>query len=316
MDRVTRIAALLGVLVFASPAFADDVLKIAAGQRGSWETGISDLGQRAGIFKRHGLELQIVYTQGSGETQQAVISGSVDIGIAVGSLGALGAFSKGAPVRAVGATMTGANDLFWYVRADSPIKTMKETAGKTVAYSTNGSSTHLSVLAFRKHYGIDFQPVATGSPPATFTQVMSGQIDVGWSVVPLVVQAVDEGKVRIIGTAGDIPSFRDQTIRLIVTNTDALKNRRAVLMRYLQAYRETVDWMYSDPAALTVYADFAQLPLSVAKRVRDDMIPKNDLNPDRLSGLDGLMADAVSFKYLAAPLSGEQLKELFAMPLK
>ena len=108
MDRVTRIAALLGVLAFASPAFADDVLKIAAGQRGSWETGISDLGQRAGIFKRHGLELQIVYTQGSGETQQAVISGSVDIGIAVGSLGALGAFSKGAPVRAVGATMTGA----------------------------------------------------------------------------------------------------------------------------------------------------------------------------------------------------------------
>ncbi len=316
MDRVTRIAALLGVLAFASPAFADDVLKIAAGQRGSWETGISDLGQRVGIFKRHGLELQIVYTQGSGETQQAVISGSVDIGIAVGSLGALGAFSKGAPVRAVGATMTGANDLFWYVRADSPIKTMKETAGRTVAYSTNGSSTHLSVLAFRKHYGIDFQPVATGSPPATFTQVMSGQIDVGWSVVPLVVQAVDEGKVRIIGTAGDIPSFRDQTIRLIVTNTDALKNRRAVLMRYLQAYRETVDWMYSDPAALTVYADFAQLPLSVAKRVRDDMIPKNDLNPDRLSGLDGLMADAVSFKYLAAPLSGEQLKELFAMPLK
>ncbi len=316
MDRVTRIAALLGVLAFASPAFADDVLKIAAGQRGSWETGISDLGQRAGIFKRHGLELQIVYTQGSGETQQAVISGSVDIGIAVGSLGALGAFSKGAPVRAVGATMTGANDLFWYVRADSPIKTMKETAGKTVAYSTNGSSTHLSVLAFRKHYGIDFQPVATGSPPATFTQVMSGQIDVGWSVVPLVVQAVDEGKVRIIGTAGDIPSFRDQTIRLIVTNTDTLQKRRSVLLRYLQAYRETVDWMYSDPAALDVYAEFAQLPLSVAKRVRDEMIPKNDLNPDRLSGLDGLMADAVSFKYLAAPLSGEQLKELFAMPLK
>ena len=316
MDRVTRIAALLGVLAFASPAFADDVLKIAAGQRGSWETGISDLGQRVGIFKRHGLELQIVYTQGSGETQQAVISGSVDIGIAVGSLGALGAFSKGAPVRAVGATMTGANDLFWYVRADSPIKTMKETAGRTVAYSTNGSSTHLSVLAFRKHYGIDFQPVATGSPPATFTQVMSGQIDVGWSVVPLVVQAVDEGKVRIIGTAGDIPSFRDQTIRLIVTNTDTLQKRRSVLLRYLQAYRETVDWMYSDPAALDVYAEFAQLPLSVAKRVRDEMIPKNDLNPDRLSGLDGLMADAVSFKYLAAPLTPEQLKELFAMPLK
>src|SRR6266850_2432082 len=310
------VAAVLGALALTPPAFADDVLKIAAGQRGSWETGISELGQRAGIFKRRGLDLQIVYSQGSGETQQAVISGSVDIGIAVGTFGALGAYSKGGPIRAIGATMTGANDLFWYVRADSPIKSFKDTAGKTVAYSTNGSSTHLSVLAFRKHYGVEFQPVATGGPPGTFTQVMSGQIDVGWSVVPLVVQAVDEGKVRIIGTAGDLPSFRDQTIRLILTNTDTLQKRRAVLLRYLQAYRETVDWMYSDPAALTVYAEFAQLPLSVARRVRDDMIPKNDLNPDRLSGLDGLMPDAIGFKYLAAPLTPEQLKELFVFPLK
>jgi NitT/TauT family transport system substrate-binding protein len=127
------IAAALAALLLAPPASADDVLKIAAGQRGSWETGISDLGQRAGIFKRHGLELQIVYTQGSGETQQAVISGSVDIGIAVGTFGALGAYAKGAPVRAIGATMTGANDLFWYVRADSPIRSFKDTAGKTVA---------------------------------------------------------------------------------------------------------------------------------------------------------------------------------------
>jgi NitT/TauT family transport system substrate-binding protein len=310
------VAAALVALLLAPPACADDVLKIAAGQRGSWETGISDLGQRAGIFKRHGIELQIVYTQGSGETQQAVISGSVDIGIAVGTFGALGAYAKGAPVRAIGATMTGANDLFWYVRADSPIRSFKDTAGKTVAYSTNGSSTHLSVLAFRKYYGVDFQQVATGSPPSTLTQVMSGQIDVGWSVVPLVVEAADAGKVRIIGTAGDIPSFRDQTIRLILVNAEGLQNRRALLLRYLQAYRETVDWMYSDPAALAVYAEFAQLPASVAKRVRDDMIPKRDLDPDRLSGLDGLMADAINFKYLGAPPTPEQLKELFAIPLK
>jgi len=303
-------------LLLAPSARADDALKIAAGQRGSWETGISDLGQRAGIFKRHRLELQIVYTQGSGETQQAVISGSVDIGIAAGTLGALGAYAKGAPIRAIGATMTGANDLFWYVRADSPIRSLKDTAGRTVAYSTNGSSTHLSVLAFRKFYGVEFQPVATGSPAATFTQVMSGQIDVGWSVVPLVVEAVDAGKVRIIGTAGDIPSFRDQTIRLIVANAETLQSRRAALLRYLQAYRETVDWMYSDPGALAVYAEFAQLPVTVAKRVRDEMIPKADLNPDRLSGLDRLMMDAINFKYLAAPLSQQQVQELFSVPLK
>jgi ABC-type nitrate/sulfonate/bicarbonate transport system substrate-binding protein len=310
------LAAAAAWLLLQSFAFAQDVLKLAAGQRGSWETGISELGKIAGIFKKHGLDLELVYTAGSGETQQAVISGSVDIGIAVGSFGALGAYSKGAPIRAIGATMTGANDLLWYVRADSPIKSMRDTAGKQVSYSTNGSSTHLSVLAFRKHYDVDLKPAATGSPPGTFTQVMSGQIDVGWVVVPFGVQAADEGKIRFIATAGDLPGFKDQTIRVILTNLDAIKNKKPLLLRYLQAYRETVDWMYSDPSALKVYAQFAGLPESVAKRVRDDLVPKADLDPDRLSGLDGLMADAVTFKHLAVPLSNEQLSELFPIPFK
>jgi NitT/TauT family transport system substrate-binding protein len=303
-------------LALQTAALANDVLKVAVGQRGSWETGISDLGQQGGIFKKHGLELQIVYTQGSGETQQAVISGSVDIGIAVGTFGALGAYSKGAPIRAIGATMTGGSDLLWYVKADSPIKTMKDIAGKSVAYSTNGSSTHLTVLAFRKHFDVDFKPVATGGPPGTFTQVMSGQIDVGWAVIPFGIEAADQGQIRVIAKASDIPSFREQTIRLITTNVETLKNRREVLRRYLQAYRETVNWMYSDPAVLKMYAEFAKVPESVARRTRDDLMPKDDLDPDRLSGLEGLMADAVSFKYVPAVLTKEQIGELFVIPLK
>jgi NitT/TauT family transport system substrate-binding protein len=303
-------------LALQTLAPAQDVLKVAVGQRGSWETGISDLGQQGGIFKKHGLELQIVYTQGSGETQQAVISGSVDIGIAVGTFGALGAYSKGAPIRAIGATMTGGNDLLWYVKADSPIKSMKDTAGKTVAYSTNGSSTHLTVLAFRKHFDVDFKPVATGGPPGTFTQVMSGQVDVGWAVLPFGVEPADKGQIRIIAKASDIPSFRDQTIRVITTTADTIQNKHAILQRYLQAYRETINWMYSDPAVLKIYADFAKVPDAVARRMRDDMMPKEDLNPDKLDGLDGLMADAVSFKYIPAVLSKDQVSELFLIPFK
>ena len=137
--------------------------------------------------------LDILYTDGGGQTQQAVISGSVDIGIGVGTYGVLGAFSKGAPVRVIGNSMDGAHDLYWYVRADSPIKTMKDAAGKTVAYSTTGSSTALVVQGLERTLGVKLQGTATGSPPATFTQVMSGQIDVGWSSPPFALDAVDGG---------------------------------------------------------------------------------------------------------------------------
>src|SRR5918993_2668863 len=146
MPKLNQLSALAAVfclgLAFAGPVGAQEVLKLAVGQRGNWDTSVPELGKRAGIFKKHGVELDILYTQGGGETQQAVISGSVDIGIAAGIMGVLGAFSKGAPVRIIASQAIGGGDLFWYVKADSPVKALKDTAGKTIAFSTNGSSTH------------------------------------------------------------------------------------------------------------------------------------------------------------------------------
>ena len=101
-------------------------------------------------------------------------------------------------MRIIGAETTGASDLFWYVPASSPIKSLKDTDGKTIAYSTNGSSTHGIVTAFMKQYDLKAKPTATGGPAPTLTQVMSGQIDVGWSAPPFGLQQLDEGKIRII----------------------------------------------------------------------------------------------------------------------
>src|SRR5262245_15849683 len=80
-----------------------ETLKIASPIRGSWEGAIPELGKQAGIFRKHGLDLDILYTQGGGETLQVVVSGSVDIGLSAGVLGSLGAFGKGAPIRIIGA---------------------------------------------------------------------------------------------------------------------------------------------------------------------------------------------------------------------
>src|SRR5215204_1403887 len=168
MKRLGLLSCGLAALVtWLAPGYAsaDDQLKLTIGQRGNWDTAIAHLGTKAGIFKKHGIELEMVYTSGSGETLQPVIGGSVDLGLAVGTLGAISAFAKGAPVRIIGAEATGAAD-YWYAKTSSTIKTLKDTDGKTLAFSTNGSSTHSIVLAFVKENNLKAKLTATGSPPA------------------------------------------------------------------------------------------------------------------------------------------------------
>src|SRR5690349_7936362 len=84
-----------GLLAAPDLAHAEDLLKLAVGAPNNWDTCIPEVGQRAGIFAKHGLKLEILYTQGGGETMQAVISGSVDIGVAAGTQSVMGAYAKG-----------------------------------------------------------------------------------------------------------------------------------------------------------------------------------------------------------------------------
>jgi NitT/TauT family transport system substrate-binding protein len=301
-------------LGLALAAQAQDALKLAIGQRGNWDTSVSEVGQRAGIFKKHDLTLEILWTQGSGETQQPVISGNVDIGVAVGVMGALSSYSKGAPVRIIGAETTGARDLFWYVRADSPIKSLKDTSGKSIAYSTKGSSTNGIVAAFVRQYDLKANPVATGGPSSTLTQVMSGQVDVGWSAPPFGLDQLDDKKIRIIASGNDAAVFKGQTVRLLIANAQVLQAKKPVIDRFMKAYRETIDAMYADPNALKAYAEFVGISEAKAKRTRDDFFPKASIDPDKVVGLDSIVQDAVALKFTAAPLTKEQLAELMQIP--
>jgi NitT/TauT family transport system substrate-binding protein len=300
-----------------APARADDLLKLAIGQRGLWDSAIAELGQAQGIFKKHGLALQVVYTSGGGETQQAVISGSVDIGVAAGSLGVLSIFAKGAPVRVIAGEATGTAE-YYFVQASSVVqKDFKGvTPEMTLAYSTNGSGTHITALRFMKQYGFNAKLVATGSVPATFTQVMSGQIDIGFSTPPFGLDALDQGKIRLVALANDLDSVRTQTVRLIIANATDLARRREVYDRFRAAYGETIDWMYAGDAAIPAFAKHAGISEAMAKTVRDRFYPKAMLQLDTVKGLPELMQDAIAFKYIPQDLTRAQIDELMQTKVK
>jgi NitT/TauT family transport system substrate-binding protein len=293
----------------AAPALAEDVLKLAVPQRGAWDTGIEELGQRSGIFARHGLKLEILYTAAGPESIQALIAGSVDIATASGAYAAFGTYAKGAPIRIIGSEIVGSPDLYWFVPAASPIHKVEDFNGKTVGFSLPGSSSHAGLLALIAQYHLQVRPVSTGNLASTITQTMTGQIDVGWSAVPYALDRAADGQIRIIATGNDVAALRTRTGRVNLTNVATLTNRKDALRRFVAAYKETVAWMYSSPDALKMYAEFAKLPPSAVDKVRG-LIPQETLATDKIVGVDQLMAEAIQNKFLAKPLTKEQLADL------
>src|SRR5260221_4215137 len=100
-DRRWLLSLLLAaaIALAVSPASAQETFKVAIGQLGLWAVDAPRLGQRAGIFKKHGLVLDIFGTSGGGETLQAVISGSADLTVRVGTAATLRSHSQGQTTR-------------------------------------------------------------------------------------------------------------------------------------------------------------------------------------------------------------------------
>ena len=311
---VIVVLAVLSLAGTGALAAAQDALKVAIPQRGAWDAGIAELGERGGIFKRHGLTLDILYTAAGPESIQAMIGGSIDVAVASGVSAALGTFAKGAPLRIVSSEMTGAPDLYWFVPADSPIHTIADMNGKTVAFSAVGSSSHGSLLALIAQYHLTAVPTATGNIASTLTQTMSKQVDVGFGAAPFGLDKVASGAARIIATGNDVAALRSRVVRVNLTGAATLQNKHDQIVRFMQAYRETVDWMYSSPDALKIYGEYANnLPDSIVQRVLK-LIPKEALQTDEVKGLDAVMADAVAQKFLAVPLTPDQIRELIQIP--
>jgi NitT/TauT family transport system substrate-binding protein len=300
----------MALALLATHSFSQDKVRAAVGQRGNWDTLFIPQGVEAGIFKKNGVDVDITWTRGGAETLQAVITDSADLAIANGILGVIGAASKGAPVKIVSAQMTGAGDIFWYVKADSPIKSMKDMDGKTMAFSRPGSSTDLVGRALAEHFKVKPKHVSTGGIPDTRTQVMSGQIDAGWSAAPFNFELISEGKIRVLAKGSDVPSLNEQTVRVNAASNKFLTQKRDVARRFMKAYYESIQWVYANPDKSTAfYATFNKTTPQIAKQTLE-AFPKAAVAPWPVKGLKQNLDEAVQNKQLAKPMSEQEASKL------
>ena len=301
--------------ILSRPAWAADAVKVAVGQRGAWDTSPCAFGERLGFFKEAGLALDLLYTGGGTETQQAVTSGGVDCGVGAGMLAILGVAARNGPLRILSSNFRGASDTFWYARAESGIRSWKDAGGHSYAYSTTGSSSNLVSTKLLQQAGIaTARGVPTGDPVTTLTQVMSGQVDIGYSLPPIGFPDIESGKLVSLGSGEGIAEFRDQTVRCLVATPAFVGERREVAARFLQAYHRTIDWMYANDEALDWFAQGANATRAQAVRARADYYPKAAMRLGPPGNFALSEQQAIELKRIARPLTDEQVARLIQVP--
>ena len=278
-------------------------------QRGFWNSTFIDIGLRQGYFKEAGLDIDILYTEGGASTLTPVISGSIDIAMTNGVLGVIAAYAKGMPVKIISAEATGASDIFWYSKPDSGIRTIKDVNGHTMAFSSPGSSSNLIALQLIAQENVKPKLTPTGGLPGTLTQVMSGQIDIGWAVPPFVLQQLADNKLQIVARGSDVKALANQTVRVNVANANALKANRGAFERFIKALSRSIDWAYANDQALEDYGVESKTSTAQARRTRDEFFPKSSLQLTQVKGLDLSLKQALEFKYITSPLSQDEVEK-------
>ena len=222
---------------------------------------------------------------------------------------------KEAPVKIVAAEITGM-DTFWYVLGTSPIRKLEDVAGKRIAYSTPGASSHMAVLALAdqiKAMGLKSpEPVSLGGLPDTFTAVKTGQADLGWSLPPFFLDRVEKGELRIVVRGSDITALRDLTMRVHFINSDFAKKYPEGVKGFLRGHQRALDFIFQNPRETTkIWMKMADIKLPEAIVLKTwDFYRRSQLVAKPIKGMQTTMRDAIEFKFLKKPLTQAELDRL------
>jgi NitT/TauT family transport system substrate-binding protein len=273
------------------------------------------IAQDKGFYRENNIDVDAVFTRGGGENVQAVVSGDAQIGLGTGTLAVISAFVKKAPIKIAAAEITGM-DAFWYVQSNTAMRKMEDLAGKRVAYSRPGASSHMAVLAIAdqiKAKGLKpAEPVSLGGIPEVYTAVRTGQTDAGWSVAPFQLDKVEKGELRVVVRGEEINAMKEISARVHFTNNDfAAKNPDAV-RGFFRAQQRALDYMFDhkeETAKIWIRRAELKFPESAVLKTWD-YYNRASMTLKPIRGLQATIEDGIKNKFLTQPLTQAELNSL------
>lgn len=200
-----------------------------------------------GFFKKHGVDITGILTAaGGGTAVRNTLAGGIPFG-EVSLAAAVLAINSGQKLIIVGAGAQSVADQLWAVKADSPLRGIKDLAGKRVAYTAPGSVSNMNILMALKANGMsaqDVRLVPAGDLGANLSAVSSGAVDAGF--IDEMVLAQNKAAVRPLFFVRDVmPPRMMQTV--LITTAEYAKAHPDTIRGLIAARRDGLAWLKEHP---------------------------------------------------------------------
>lgn len=203
------------------------------------------IAKEAGIFRRRGLDVEIVYIASGPRTIQTLISGGVDVA-AIGGGSGIDAKMAGADTVFVA---TAVNRVLLYMVAAPEIRRIEDLRGKSIGATRIGTLTDFFTRYYLRQAGLvpdrDVFIRGTGGLPETVAALRAGQIHAGTFGFPAVLQARAAGFHVLVDYATQ--GLRYPLSGIVVTQS-MIRAREPAVRSFLEGFIEGIHRFRTDPA--------------------------------------------------------------------
>jgi NitT/TauT family transport system substrate-binding protein len=254
-------------------AACGETLRVGKAGREAFSFVPADIGARTGIFRKHGLEIEISSFGGDARLQQAMAADGVDV--ALGSGPGLAFIVKGSPAKGI-AAMAGPPLLFaLVVRADGSVATVDDLKGRKVGVSTVGSVTSWIISEVSRQQGWGYEgmsQVPIGDDANRIAALKTKSLDAAIVNLAQALNFVQRGEGKVLLRFGEL--VKDFHIHVIFATDKAIAQKPAALRAFLQGWLETIAFMRRDKAATVAIAgEVMGTDAATTSSIYDELMP-------------------------------------------
>ena len=270
-SSIVLIAAAAAAGLFASQATHAETIRAGKAFPTAFGFVPLDVGVREGIFKKHGLDVEITSFGGAPMLVQGLTAGSIDIGLDGGSDIAM--IAKGLPGKGVGALGNEPLEITIVARADTTMKTVADLKGRKISVSQISTLTGwlVSELSRQQGWGMEgIVRVASGN--AGLSNLMSGDVD-GFTIdLSTALQLQRQGRGKLFLKFGDY--VKDFHAYVFIAHSDLMAKRPEALREFLKAWYETIAFMRANKAKVVpIAAEIQHADPDISSGTYDVMMP-------------------------------------------